>query len=249
MSDYRRSALFQDLPPTGNTTKWLCGLLIGVSVLGALAGRYTSFGPEELRFRADAVLQGDLWRVVTYAFVKTSSLGLLFSALVLWMFGRWYENSWGGRDFLRFFLASTIGGAILAIPLTWLLNLVMPFHDLGIAEGPDAAIDAMMVALALSAPNSNVLFGFILPVPARSIIFISAGHRHRRRHYEWRRHPEYHARRHDHGILPGHGQLAPQSPHRSLAGQPRTPLPGRPPLRGAAQGQAPSQLITTRGVA
>lgn len=175
MSDYRRSALFQDLPPTGNTTKWLCGLLIGVSVLGALAGRYTSFGPEELRFRADAVLQGDLWRVVTYAFVKTSSLGLLFSALVLWMFGRWYENSWGGRDFLRFFLASTIGGAILAIPLTWLLNLVMPFHDLGIAEGPDAAIDAMMVALALSAPNSNVLFGFILPVPARSIIFILLG--------------------------------------------------------------------------
>lgn len=175
MSNYRRGALFGDFPPTGMATKWLCGLLVGVSVFGAFFGRRYGVGAEMLVFSTDAVLRGELWRLLTYAFVKSQTLALMISALVLFMFGRWYENNWGTRDYLRFFLASTVGAAVLAIPLTYLLNAVMPFTDTGMAEGPDAAIDAMMVALALSAPNSNVLFGFVLPVPARSIIFILLG--------------------------------------------------------------------------
>ncbi len=175
MSNYRRGALFGDFPPTGPATKWLCGLLVGISVFGAFFGRRYGLGSELLLFSSEAVLRGELWRLVTYAFVKSQTFSLMISAVVLFMFGRWYENSWGSRDYLRFFLASTIGAATLAIPLTWLLNAVMPFTDTGMAEGPDAAIDAMMVALALSAPNSNVMFGFVLPVPARSIIFILLG--------------------------------------------------------------------------
>ena len=31
------------------------------------------------------------------------------SAVVLWLFGRWYESSWGTRDYLKFFFASTVG--------------------------------------------------------------------------------------------------------------------------------------------
>ena len=175
MSNYRRGALFGDFPPTGLATKWLCGLLVGVSVFGAFFGRRYGLGADLLLFSSEAVLRGEFWRLVTYAFVKSQTLSLMISTLVLFMFGRWYENSWGTRDYLRFFFASTIGAAAFAMPLTWVLNAVMPFTDTGMAEGPDAVIDAMMVALALSAPNSNVLFGFVLPVPARSIIFILLG--------------------------------------------------------------------------
>ena len=175
MSDYRRGALLGDFPPTGTATKWLCGLLVGVSVFGAFFGRRYGMGSELLVFSTEAVLRGELWRLLTYAFVKSQTLALMISTLVLFMFGRWYENSWGTRDYLRFFLVSTVGAAVLAIPLTFLLNAVMPFQDTGMAEGPDAAIDAMMVALALSAPNSRVMFGFVLPVPARAIFFLILG--------------------------------------------------------------------------
>ena len=86
-----------------------------------------------------------------------------------------FEAQWGSRQFMRFFFLSTIGAGLLAIPLSALVNLVMPFVDVTVAMGPDAAIDAMMVALALLFPNSTVLFGFLLPVKARTLIYILLG--------------------------------------------------------------------------
>ncbi|HET6344632.1 MAG TPA: rhomboid family intramembrane serine protease [Myxococcota bacterium] len=159
----------------GVATRWLVGLLVAVSLVGAITQRKWGVGVEDLIFRADAVLQLELWRVVTYAFVKTTPFGLILSGVVLWLFGRWYESSWGARDYLKFFFASTIGAAILAIPISILANEVMPFRDLGMAEGPDAAVDAMMVALALNAPDSNVLFGFVLPMRAKTLVLLLLG--------------------------------------------------------------------------
>lgn len=156
-------------------TKWLCGLLVGVSVCAKLAERSVGIGPNELVFQADAVLSGQLWRLLTHVFVEDSFMGLIFGALGLWIFGAWYENSWGTRDFLKFFAASSIGGALLAIPLSFVANQIMPFRDLGLAAGPDAALNAMMVALAMGAPESRVLFGFVLPVPAKTALYLFLG--------------------------------------------------------------------------
>ena len=167
--------MLSGMPRAGLATKWLCGLLVGVSVLAKLTERSLGVGPNELVFQVDAVLAGQVWRLLTHVFVKDSTMGLLLSTLVLWMFGGWYENSWGTRDYLKFFFASTLGGAVLAIPLSFITNYIMPFHDLGLASGPDAAVNAMMVALALSAPDSKVMFGFVLPVPARTLLYILLG--------------------------------------------------------------------------
>lgn len=171
-----RSNFMTDMPPTGNVTKWLCGLLVGVSIAAKLSERYAGVGGEWLYFQSERVIPGgEIWRLITHAFIKRDTFGLLLSTVVLWLFGRWYENSWGSRHYLRFFLAATVGGALISIPIRYVVNAVMPFHDFGMADGPDAAIDAMMMALALNAPDSKVMFGFVLPVSARSLIYILLG--------------------------------------------------------------------------
>jgi len=61
------------------------------------------------------------------------------------------------------------------VPFSFLVNLVMPFYDPGVAEGPGPAIDAMLVAMAVASPSSNILFGFLLPMRVRTLIYVMLG--------------------------------------------------------------------------
>lgn len=155
----------------GPGTKSLVGLLFAVSVTATFLQRSTGMGAADLLFDRDRVLaNGEVWRIFTYAFCKSSPLSLLFSAAALWLFGASFEARMGTRGFLRFFFMSCIGAALLAIPLGVLCDATRLFVDRGVFGGPDAAIDAMLVSLALAAPTSPVLFGFVLPMPAKTFV-------------------------------------------------------------------------------
>jgi membrane associated rhomboid family serine protease len=163
-------------PQAGPATQALVATLVLASLVASFSQRRLGFGTQELIFDSAAVLDLELWRLVTYAFIKTANpFALLFSAAILWLFGCAYEKSWGSRDFVRFFFASSIGAAILCIPLSIACNWLLPFDDLARAEGPDAVIDAMLVALAMNAPDASVMFGFILPVRAKSLVGLLLG--------------------------------------------------------------------------
>ena len=56
------------------------------------------------------------WRALGTLWRRSIQARVVLSTVVLYMFGRTCEGSWGSRDFTRFFLLSTVGGAALAIP-------------------------------------------------------------------------------------------------------------------------------------
>lgn len=162
-------------PPMGPATKWLMGLIVGATVLFFLTERAFGIGIKDLIFTVDGILSLELWRLVTFPFVEYDPLSLVISLVVLYFFGRFFETQWGSGAYARFYLASSVGAAIIAVPLGFVINLVAPFNEIGVAAGPDAAIDAMLVAMALMAPDSHVLFGFILPMRARTVVLAVLG--------------------------------------------------------------------------
>lgn len=159
----------------GPATKAFCLAILVVSVLGSFTQRTIGFGISSLLYDVSAILHLEVWRLLTYPFAIGSVFGLLIGVLVLFLFGQWFENSYGTRDFVRFFVASYVGAGLIAIPLHFLINALGIFRDVGMSGGPGPAIDAMLMALALNAPNSNVLFGFVLPVRARTIVYFIIG--------------------------------------------------------------------------
>ncbi|MBN1960823.1 MAG: rhomboid family intramembrane serine protease [Deltaproteobacteria bacterium] len=159
----------------GPVTKILLIAILVLSLGASIGERKFGFGISMLDFRIDNVLAGELWRLVTYPFVEGSPFGLILSMIVLWFFGNWFEQRWGARDYIRFFAISSIGAALLAIPLSYIFNFILPFTDLGVAQGPDAALDAMLVAMAFSSADSKILFGFILPMRAKTLVFLLLG--------------------------------------------------------------------------
>jgi len=63
-----------------------------------------------------------LWQPLTYGFVETSPMGVIFGALILWQLGSALEQSWGGRRMTLF----AVGTTVLAGVLTVVLSVVWP---------------------------------------------------------------------------------------------------------------------------
>lgn len=163
-------------PNAGIVTRILVISILLVSLIAAFTQRQYGFGVANLNFQVGAVLQGEVWRLITYPFVESSPFGLILSLVILWLFGGSFEARWGERDFLKFFVFATLGAAALAIPLSMFLNIILPFQDMGFSEGPSNAITAMLVALALTNPESNVLLGFVMPVRIRTVVYFWLGY-------------------------------------------------------------------------
>lgn len=161
--------------PIGPVTKGLMAVTLIASVIFTFSARNGSFGAPDLVFHVDAVLGLEIWRLITYPFIISHPLSLLLSLFILYLFGSHFESIWGSEDFLRFFVFASIGAAALAVPLNLFLGTILPFGDTGVASGPSAVFDALLVAMALTNPNANVLFGFVLPIKARNIIYFILG--------------------------------------------------------------------------
>ncbi len=92
--------------------------------------------------------------------------------VVLYFVGGSFEAQNGTREYIRFFAFAAIGAGIIAIPLHFAIELLRIFQDVGQSVGSGPAVDAMLMAWALTMPDSNILMGFVLPVRMRTAIFI-----------------------------------------------------------------------------
>jgi membrane associated rhomboid family serine protease len=129
------------------------------------------FLADQLVFRPDDLLHGRIWQLVTYTFFTPDPVSLLISALMLWMFAGTLERRWGMRRFLSFFFSAVVIAALL----TTVVLLPFPSARTIPHAGIWTAIEALCAAFALSFPNDQILFMFVLPIQARYLIHISVG--------------------------------------------------------------------------
>jgi membrane associated rhomboid family serine protease len=130
---------------------------------------YWAAGPftDALKLNVDAVLHGQVWRLLTYAFLHDPGVGLapggfywhiIFNLLFLYWFGRDLEAMYGPREFLTFYLVSALVGGLAFLGtalLTGSQNCI----------GASGAVTAVMVLCALHFPHRTILLFFILPIP------------------------------------------------------------------------------------
>jgi membrane associated rhomboid family serine protease len=120
---------------------------------------------------ANAVLHGQVWRLLTYAFLHdpNSLWHLVFNMLFLFWFGNDVENLYGSRETVLFYLAAALFGGICFV----LANLAGVPGDRCI--GASGAVMAIMVLCALHYPHRVLLLFFFLPVPIWIFILFMLG--------------------------------------------------------------------------
>ena len=168
----------------GRVCKWLIGINIAVFVLQLMTYQRPRVeydddlgGPvvvapgsnpvtDGLDLKTDEVVRhGQIWRLLTYAFLHDpNSQGIpwhiVLNMLFLWWFGRDVEDLYGPREFLSIYLVSALVGG-LAFVVTHLGPELMQQACLG-ASG---AVVAVMVLCALHYPSRLIYLFFFLPIP------------------------------------------------------------------------------------
>lgn len=164
---------------------WLLGLTVAVYVLQLLFTRQAvpadfagpGTDPDELlqnlamlprisileywlQLTPDAVLQGQLWRLVSYGFCHSRQdvLHILFNMLFLWWFGQRLEARLGAAEFTRFYL-----GAIAVAGLTF-LGLGLALGNPAAVIGASGGIMAVLMLFAMLYPHEQILLFLVIPV-------------------------------------------------------------------------------------
>ena len=105
-----------------------------------------------------------IWQPFTYLFFHGNIWHILINMFVLWIFGSELENSWGRKNFIKYYFITGIGAGMV----TCLFNLQSNIPVVG-ASG---AVYGILLAYGLSFPNRTVyLYGLI---PIKSIWFVIA---------------------------------------------------------------------------
>jgi membrane associated rhomboid family serine protease len=118
---------------------------------------------------APKVLEGQVWRLLTYAFLHSITWShILFNMLFLWWFGRRMEEVYGPREFLAFYLiAAIVGGLVFTIK--WQIDKA---GALGL--GASGSVTAVMVLFALHYPRYTIIYWFI-PMPVWVMVAFQVG--------------------------------------------------------------------------
>lgn len=140
--------------------------LIGVTVVTMLAGvaGLVALTPRAV-FGSFA-----LWQPLTYGFLETSPIGLMFGALIVWSMGSALEQTWGSKQFL---LVSVVGTALAGV-LTALLGLVMGSVYGMVYPGGTVLATLVWVAYGLSHGRGTLSF-FGMPVTGNVFAAIGIG--------------------------------------------------------------------------
>ncbi len=165
----------------GQVCKWLIIVNIAIFVVQLLTrvggvrdwdGNFVSWLPgpftDALLLDVQKVFEGQVWRLLTYAFLHDPGTGfpppsgwywhIVFNMWFLWMFGSDLEQLYGPREFLSFYLGAAFAGGVAFLAAGAITGQRQ-------CIGASGAVTAVMVLSALHFPTRTILLFFVLPVP------------------------------------------------------------------------------------
>jgi membrane associated rhomboid family serine protease len=163
---YRRDgpSFLGSLTESGAVCKWLVGINVLCFFVQMLSRdpitRQEPF-TNALILDGNAVLHGQVWRLLTGAFLHStqSFLHIIFNMLLLWWFGRHVEDHLGSREFLAFYLVSAVVGNLI-----FMATASVGLHG-DRALGASGAVTAVLVLSACYNPRQVILLFFVIPIP------------------------------------------------------------------------------------
>ena len=156
-------------PSARPMTVILVGVTVAVFVLQLMTsqGGATSLAQEWLSLDFEhAVFQGQIWRLLTYAFChdQRNLLHIVFNMMVLYSIGGVLRPVIGDREFLWFYLVAAVFAGICSLMFYRLLNMSAEII------GASGATMAVFCLVALHYPRQKVLLMGVIPIEFRWLL-------------------------------------------------------------------------------
>lgn len=145
-------------------------VFFAVAILGFIAPPFTLGLLQHLALTPMLAAHGEIWQLITYNFLNTDLLGMLFGALTLWFFGAMLEDSFGSRWLYQLYLTAALGGALLGS----ILSFTHIFHlsPLDTTAGLWSGLYGLYMAALVYFGDSEILFMFAIRMKMRYLVII-----------------------------------------------------------------------------
>lgn len=164
-------------PRLSPAVKILLFSLLGIYVLQMVLTRFAGLPVVSwFGFTPREFWTGHVWQLVTYSFLHGSLTHLLFNAAALYLLGPELERRWGTRRFVKFYLVSAAGGAVLET-IVWVAGSLLGFAGAAAlgdtpVVGASGALYGLFMAFGYIFGDALVLAFFILPMKARHFVML-----------------------------------------------------------------------------
>ncbi|MDX1970208.1 MAG: rhomboid family intramembrane serine protease [Planctomycetaceae bacterium] len=111
-----------------------------------------------------AVLHGQVWRLLSYAFLhnRFEPLHLIFNMLGLWFFGCTLERMYSSREFMKFYLVAALIGSVGYL----LLSMALQTSG-GPMMGASGATMAVFMLYGAHFPRQHIMIFWVIPIEIR----------------------------------------------------------------------------------
>ena len=143
-----------------NLMKYLCIIMAGLFILKYLPGLNSAYSL--LRFDRARILQGEVWRVITFIFLPPdySLIGVILSLYFYYFLGTALESRWGSARFNLYYLLGVIGNIVSGFILGYATNTYLN--------------TSLLLAFAIYYPDFQFLLFFFLPIKVKWIGWLAA---------------------------------------------------------------------------
>jgi membrane associated rhomboid family serine protease len=146
------------------------GVLLALVVLGTVWGALDRRLAEAVALSPVLILRGQVWRLVTWPFVETDVLGLLFGGYMLFWLGQQLSYAWSERRFLSRFLVYDVGAALGTTLLAYV------WEDASVPHlGVWPVVVGLLVAWALLFPDRQMSWFGVMRMTGKTVAWITLG--------------------------------------------------------------------------
>jgi len=147
-------------------------LAIGMFLMGAISNAVGAIKlPALLGLSGIGISKGFIFQLITYPFVETSFMGILFNSLIVWFIGCELEKQWGEKIYLRFMLLLILGVGIIYSAVTILFLNGTSFYNSPLF-GLSGLNLAYLIAYATLFPDRQMAFMMLFPMKAKTFCWI-----------------------------------------------------------------------------
>jgi membrane associated rhomboid family serine protease len=125
---------------------------------------------EFMQLDAEAVCNGQIWRLLTHAFMHAGIMHLFWNMLLLWWFGTDVEDLYGPKEFLIFYLTAAVVAGLVFVA-AWAAG----WGNAQYGVGASGAVMAVIVVCAFHYPTRIIWVFGIFPMPIWFFVLFSVG--------------------------------------------------------------------------